>query len=99
MYCRRLTLHVSSTQTQDQSGCNWVANYTIGYSSNGLMFEPVAIVNNQTREYVFTLATFGNYTIRLSVTNNKGLSTHTLREAEVKPFDSEVKPPKGMKGE
>ncbi len=59
------------------------------------MFETVAIVNNQTREYVITLPTFENYTIRLSVTNNKGLSTHTLREIEVKAFDSEVKPPKG----
>ncbi len=88
-------MHISSTQRQDQSGCNWIDNYTIGYSSNGVMFETVASVSNQTRKYVITLATFGNYTIKLSVTNNKGLSTHTLREVEVKPFDSEVKPPKG----
>ena len=49
------------------------------------MFEPVASVNNQTREYVIALPAFGNYTVRLSVTNNKGLSAHTLREVEVKP--------------
>ncbi len=68
---------------QDQSGWNWVANYSIVYSSDGGMFETVGIVNNQTREYVITLPAFGNYNVRLSVTNNKGLSTHTSREVEV----------------
>ncbi len=89
MKCRCLTLHVSSIQTQDQSGCNWVANYTIAYRGDCVIFEPVASVSNQTRDYVITLPAFGKYTLRLSVTNNKGLSTHTLREVEVTPAEGE----------
>ena len=84
-----LILHVSSIQTQELSGCNWVANYTIAYRGDGVMFEPVASVSNQTREYVMTLPAFGKYTLRLSVTNNKGLSTHTLKEVEVYPPEGE----------
>ena len=61
-------------------GCDWVDGYTVSYQKDDAdTFYISNTVGNNTDSYIFRPCVTGKYRVNVTVTNNQGYSSHTVR--------------------